>query len=251
MNSAAMTVSLVENFKELKLNTIAKRFEDALRQAREQGIDHADFLLELTEAEIAVRQQNREKRRLKEAHFPLLKTLENFDFGYASNLNKLEFMQLVSGEYLNEHRNVIFLGRSGTGKTHLATALGIEACKSGKRVRFVTACRLVNELSEAKKDNDLQKSLKRYSKYDLLIVDELGYVPISRNGSQLLFQVFADRHELKSVIVTSNLGFADWTQIFEDQNLTAALLDRLTCRAHVFSCTWASYRLASSLNKKS
>jgi len=250
MNNAAMTVALVENFKELKLLTIAKRFEDALRQAREQGADYTDFLMELTDAEIEVRQQNREKRRLKEAQFPLLKTLENFDFSYAAALNKRDFMQIVAGEYLEQHKNVIFLGRSGTGKTHLATSLGIEACKVGKRVRFVTVCRLVNELSEAKKDGELQRILKRYSKYDLLIVDELGYVPISRNGSQLLFQVFADRHELKSVIVTSNLGFADWTQIFNDHNLTAALLDRLTCRAHIFSCTWESYRLASSLNRK-
>jgi DNA replication protein DnaC len=180
----------------------------------------------------------------------LLKTLENFDFSYAAALNKRDFMQIVDGEYIEQHRNVIFLGRSGTGRTHLATSRGIEACKAGKKVRFVTACRLVNELSEPKKDGELQRILKRYSKYDLLIVDELGYVPISRNGSQLLFQVFADRHELKSVIVASNLGFADWTQIFDDHNLTAALLDRLTCRAHIFSCTWESYRLASSLNRK-
>jgi DNA replication protein DnaC len=144
---------------------------------------------------------------------------------------------------------VIFLGKSGTGKTHLATSLGIEACKQGFRTRFVTGCGLVNELVEAQEERNLSRLLKRYAGYDLLILDELGYVPFSKLGAELLFQVLAERHERKSVIVTSNLGFADWTQIFGEATLTAALLDRLTHRAAILSCSWSSFRLQDTLKQ--
>ena len=250
--NAAVTAVLSANLKTLKLSHIANELDASLRQARESGLDYAEFLLQLTEHELQVRSENRQKRRIKEAKFPLLKSLEGFNFEIARDLDKRLIKELCSGQYIKEHRNVIFLGRSGTGKTHLATALGIEACKQGIRTRFVTAYGLANELIEARYEKELKRTLERYSRYGLLILDELGYVPFSKEGSELLFQVLAERHERASIIITSNLGFGDWTQVFGDANLTAALLDRLTHKAYIINCNWESYRLRESLkNQKS
>ena len=157
---------------------------------------------------------------------------------------------LIGGSNIKECRNVIFLGRSGTGKTHMATALGIEACKNNFRTRFVTCYGLVNELIEARQQRTLQRLIQRYVRYDLLILDELGYIPFSKEGAELLFQVLAERHEKGSVMITTNLGFADWTQVFGDPVMTAALLDRLTHKAHIINCTWESYRLKQSLKER-
>jgi len=157
--------------------------------------------------------------------------------------------ELAEGEYIRQHRNIIFLGKSGTGKTHLATALGIEACRQNKRVRFTAAYSLVNELVEGRADKDLGRMLGKFSRYDLLIVDELGYVPFSKEGAELLFQVLAERHERGSVIITTNLGFGNWTEVFRDPNMTAALLDRLTHKAHIIECSWDSYRLKQTLKE--
>ena len=154
------------------------------------------------------------------------------------------------GEYISQHRNVIFLGKSGTGKTHLATGLGVEACRQGISTRFVTGCGLANELLEANQGHTLRRMIHRYARYGLLILDELGYVPFSKEGAELLFQVLAERHERGSVIITSNLGFADWTQVFGEPTLTAALLDRLTHKANIISCDWESFRLQESLKAK-
>jgi DNA replication protein DnaC len=210
-------------------------------------MDYAELLLQMTDHELRIRADNRLKRRLKEAKFPLLKTMEGFNFKVAADLDRRLIRELCSGEYVKEHKNVIFLGKSGTGKTHLATALGVEACRQGVRTRFVTACGLVNELIEARQEKDLQRILKRYGRYGLLVLDELGYIPFSQEGAELLFQVLAERHERGSVIITSNLGFGDWTQVFGDANLTAALLDRLTHKAHIIECSWQSYRLQEAL----
>jgi len=249
MNAAVMA-SLNENLQSLRLTHMAKELESALRQARESGLDYAEFLLRLTEHEIRIRSENRLKRRLQEARFPLLKTMEGFDFASAPELDKRLIRQLCTGDYVKERKNVIFLGKSGTGKTHLATALGVEACRQGIRTRFTTACGLANELIEARHEKDLQRILKRYRSFGLLILDELGYIPFSKEGAELLFQVLAERHERGSVIITSNLGFGDWTQVFGDANLTAALLDRLTHKAHIIECTWESYRLQEALQNQ-
>jgi DNA replication protein DnaC len=241
---------LKANLKKLRLSTMSGHIESHIRQAIASGEGYGEFLLSLTEAELQVRGENSLKRRLKEARFPLLKTLEHFDFEYANGLNALLIRELCECQYISEHRNIIFLGKSGTGKTHLATSLGIEACRHGIRTRFVSACGLVNELIEAKTEKTLQRKLKQYERYGLLIIDELGYVPFSQEGSRLLFQVLASRNEMKSVIITSNLGFGEWTQIFGDVSLTGALLDRLTHRAEIISCQWDSYRLKESLKRK-
>lgn len=247
---AAVKAQLLANLKALKLSAMISQLEGCLRQARESSEDYAEFLLNLTELEVATRMENGRKRRLRDAKFPLLKPLEIFKFEAAPDLDTRLIKDLAGGRYIKDARNVIFLGRSGTGKTHLATALGMEACRQGVRTRFVTGCGLANELIEARDEKRLARVIKRYAGYGLLIIDELGYVPFSKEGAELLFQALAERHERKSIIITTNLGFGDWTQIFGDPTLTAALLDRVTHKAHVVNCTWESYRLKDTLKNK-
>ena len=247
---AATLVALRENLKALTLSTMARGLESRLRQAKESGAGYDEFLLDLTTDELQARAENRLSRRVREAKFPLLKTLEEFDFNAAHGLDIRLIRELSGCDYIKERRNIIFLGRSGTGKTHLATALGVDACRNNYRTRFISGYALVNELIEARKDRDLQRLVQRYARYDLLILDELGYIPFSKEGAELLFQVLAERQEKGSVIITTNLGFADWTQVFGDPVMTAALLDRLTHRAHIVNCQWDSYRLKQSLQGK-
>jgi DNA replication protein DnaC len=243
-------VQLAENLKFLKLAAMNANLETCLRQARESGSDFSEFLLNLTELEVATRMENGRKRRVRQARFPLLKPIDTFDFEAAKDCDIRLIKQLLTGEYVREARNVIFLGKSGTGKTHLATALGMEACRIGVRTRFTTACELANELIEARNEKILSRVLKRYFGYGLLVIDELGYVPFSQEAAELLFQVLAERHERKSVIITSNMGFGDWTRIFGEPTLTAALLDRVTHKAHIVNCHWESYRLKETLKQK-
>ena len=247
---AAVKAQLLANLKTLKLSAMISQLEGCLRQARESSEDYAEFLLNLTELEVATRMENGRKRRLRDAKFPLLKPLEVFKFEAAPDLDTRLIKDLAGGRYIKDARNVIFLGRSGTGKTHLATALGMEACRQGIRTRFVTGCALANELIEARDEKILARVIKRYASYGLLIVDELGYVPFSKEGAELMFQVLAERHERRSVIITTNLGFGDWTQIFGDPTLTAALLDRITHKAFTINCTWESYRLKDTLKNR-
>jgi DNA replication protein DnaC len=249
MNAAVMA-ELASNLRLLKLSAMVSHLESHLRQAREAGQGYDEFLLGLTEVEVMTRVENGRKRRIREARFPLLKPLETFNFEAAPGLDIRLIKELCEGQYIKEARNVIFLGRSGTGKTHLAIALGMEACREGVRTRFVTGCGLANELIEARDEKTLGRVIKRYAGYGLLIIDELGYVPLSKEGAELIFQVLAERHERRSVIITTNLGFGDWTQVFGDSTLTAALLDRVTHKAFIISCTWDSYRLKETLKRR-
>jgi len=244
-------VLLKENLKLLKLSNVLRQLETFVRQAKESGTDYGEFLLSLTEMELQMRAENRLKRRVREAKFPLIKTLETFDYTAAPGLDLRLLRELETGDYIREHRNIILLGSSGTGKTHLATGLGDTACGQGSTTRFVTGCGLANELIEAQTAKTLSRVIQRTARNDLLVLDELGYVPFSREGSQLLFQLLAERYERTSVIITTNLGFADWTQLFGDPTLTAALLDRVTHKAHIVMCDWDSYRLRESLKRKS
>ena len=248
--NAGTLMELQANLKTLTLSTMARNMEGFVRQARETGIGHDEFLLNMTVAELQARSESRLNRRIREAKFPLLKPLETFDLSAVPELDLRLFRELAGDGYIKAHRNVIFLGRSGVGKTHMATALGIEACKNNFRTRFITCYGLVNELIEARQERTLQRLLQRYAHYDLLVLDELGYVPFSKEGSELLFQVLAERHEKGSVMITTNLGFADWTQVFGDPVMTAAILDRLTHKAHIIPCPWDSYRLKQSLKEK-
>ena len=248
--NAGMKALLIENLKSLKLSAMIANLAGHLRQAKQDKLEYEEFLLNLTEAEVQVRKENGCKRRLREAKFPLIKPLETFDFGAAPQLDARLIKELSGCEYVDKSRNIIFLGKSGTGKSHLATGLGMEACKQGIRTRFVTGCGLANELIEARDEKTLARAVKRYAGYGLLIIDELGYVPFSKEGAQLIFQILAERHERKPVMITTNMGFGDWTQIFGDPSMTAALLDRITHKAHVISCTWESYRLKETLKNK-
>ena len=247
--NAGMKALLTENLKSLKLSTMIRNLAGHLRQAKQDKLGYDEFLLNLTEVEVQVRKENGRKRRLREAKFPLLKPLETFDFGAAPELDARLIKELSGCQYVHKARNIIFLGKSGTGKTHLATGLGMEACKQGVRTRFVTGCGLANELIEARDEKTLARAVKRYAGYGLLIVDELGYVPFSKEGAQLIFQILAERHERKPVMITTNMGFGDWTQIFGDPSMTAALLDRITHKAHVINCSWESYRLKETLKR--
>ncbi|OPY70390.1 MAG: DNA replication protein DnaC [Syntrophorhabdus sp. PtaU1.Bin002] len=241
---------LADHLKQLKLTTILRCYNAPARQARESGTEYEDFLLSLIESEMEARADNRLKRRIRDARFPLMKTMEGFDFD-ATSLDRRLIRELAEGGYIGERRNIIFVGKTGTGKTHLATALGLEACRQGIRTRFVTGAGLTNELIEARSERVVNRLIQKTSRFGLLILDELGYVPFSREGSQLLFQLLAERYERASVIITTNLGFADWTQLFGDPTLTAALLDRLTHKAHIVMCDWDSYRLRESLKRRS
>lgn len=247
--NAGMKALLNENLKALRLSTMMRNLKGYLRQAKQDKLSYEEFLLNLTEIEVQVRKENGRKRRLREAKFPLLKPLEGFNFDAAADLDARLIKDLSNCDYVKKSRNVIFMGKSGTGKTHLATALGMEACKQGVRTRFVTGCGLANELIEARDEKILARSIKRYAGYGLLIIDELGYVPFSKEGAQLIFQILAERHERKPVMITTNMGFGDWTQIFGDPNMTAALLDRITHKSHIINCTWESYRLKETLKK--
>lgn len=249
--NAGMKALLIENLKKLKLSTMIHNLEGLIRQAKQEKLSYEEFILNLSEAEVQTRQENGRKRRLLEAKFPILKPMEIFDFDAAPELDVRLMKELSNCDFAKKSRNIVFVGKSGTGKTHLATALGMEACKQGIRTRFVTGCGLANELIEARDEKLLGRAVKRYAGYGLLIIDELGYVPFSKEGAQLIFQILAERHERKPVIITTNMGFGDWTQIFGDPSMTAALLDRVTHKAYVINCNWDSYRLKETLKRSS
>ncbi|TBL67345.1 IS21-like element helper ATPase IstB [Paenibacillus thalictri] len=243
-----VTHLLVEAYaKRLRLPTIKRQFRELAKDAAERQIPYEDFLAALLEQEVLQRDANFVASRIKAARFPQAKTLDQFEFQAIPTVNKPKVLQLARCEYLEKAENVIFLGNSGTGKTHLAIALGMEACRQGYSVQFWTAARLCNELLEAQSEKRLLALEKQWLKADLVIVDEVGYVPLTKTGAELFFQQFAARHERGSTIVTSNLEFADWTQVFKDEQMTAALVDRLTHRSHIFAMNGDSYRFKQSM----
>lgn len=216
------------------------------REAAEADENYDQYLLRLTELEVATRSANALSARIKSAGFPALKDLETYDFGVMPSLSKQKILELARGQWIEEKTNACFIGNAGTGKTHLSVALGQAACRAGKRVRFLTAATLVNQLEEAQKQYRLERLLSALEKVDLLIVDELGYLSFSRSGAELLFQVFADRYERRSILITSNLPFGEWGQVFQGERMTAALLDRFTHRCHIFEMNGESYRFRES-----
>lgn len=244
---------LKNNLKLLRLPTVAAEFAKLSREASDSGESHEQYLLRLTELEVAARAGNALRARIKLAGFPVLKDLDAYDFTLTPGLSKQKVLELARGEWIGQNYNVCLIGNAGTGKTHLAIALGQAACRLGKRVRFYTAAALVNLLEEAQKQYRLERLLAQLDKADLLVVDELGYLSFSRVGAELLFQVFADRYERASILITSNLPFGDWGQVFQGERMTAALLDRLTHRCHIFEMNGESYRFRESAkqNKES
>jgi DNA replication protein DnaC len=241
---------LKTNLKQLRLPTVSAEFEKLAREAAEADERYETYLLRLTELEVASRQSNALQARIKAAGFPVEKDFDTFDFTVIPALNKPKILELARGEWIDEHANCCFVGSVGTGKTHIATALGLAACRQGKRVRFFTAANLVTRLEEAQKQYQLDRFLVQLDKTDLLICDELGYLSFSRGGAELLFQVFADRYERASLLITSNLAFSEWGQVFQGERMTAALLDRLTHRCHIFEMNAESYRFRESVKAK-
>lgn len=238
------------NLKQLRLPAMHAEFEKLAGEAANSNESYQQFLLRLTELEVAARSANVIKARIRAAGFPVYKDFDTFDFTAAPALNKPKILELSRGEWLAERYNCCLIGNSGTGKTHVATALGLAACRQGRRVRFYTAAALVNRLEQAQKQYRLDRFLSQLDKTDLLICDELGYLSFSRPGAELLFQVFADRYERKSLLLTSNLPFSEWGQIFQGDRMTAALLDRLTHRCHIFEMNGESYRFRESMKAK-
>jgi DNA replication protein DnaC len=236
--------------KQLRMPTVASHYRSLAREAEERNLSYEEYLLALLEAESESREENQKQRRLKQAAFPVHKTLESYDFSLMPSLNRNRFLTLSKGDFVEKKENIIFLGNSGTGKSHLASGLGIEMIKNGYKVKFITAAELVEELLLANEEHKLVALEKRWLKFDVIVVDELGYVPFTKVGSELLFQFFASRYERASVMITTNLEFTEWTSIFGDEKMTAALLDRLTHKAHILLLNGESYRFRQSMKNR-
>jgi DNA replication protein DnaC len=241
---------LRSNLKQLRLPAMHAEFDKLAREAATANEGYEQYLLRLTELEVAARASNAVTARIRAADFPVAKDFDTFDFSAVPSLSKPKVLELARGEWIEQRANVCLVGSPGTGKTHLATALGLAACRQGKRVRFTTAAALVTRLEEAQKQYQLDRVLNGLDRTDLLICDELGYLSFSRVGAELLFQVFADRYERRSLLVTSNLAFSEWGQIFQGERMTAALLDRLTHRCHIFEMNGESFRFRESMKNK-
>jgi DNA replication protein DnaC len=228
--------------RQLRLPSFVKFYPQFAADAARNNQDAVRFLLALAEQEINQRQQNVLQERLKAARFPLLKELADFDFSYLPQLNKNQILDLARGEFIQHKQSLIFIGNPGLGKTHLALGLAAAACRQGRRVRFWTAAGLVNELLQAQDEHRLHRFIASALKLNLVVLDELGFIPFSQNGSQALFTFCSELYERLALIITTNLKFADWVQIFGDERLTAALLDRLTHHAHIIELLGESYR---------
>ena len=240
------TLLLEHHLKELKLPTFLREYGKLASQCAAEGVSHPDYLLRLAELEVTDRHQRMVQRRIRAARFPATKSLDTFDFSAIPAVNQPLVMQLARCEYIEHHENVIAIGNSGTGKTHVALGLGLAACQRGLSVGFTTAAALVNELVEARDQRRLLNLQRQLSRLKLLIIDELGFVPLSHTGAELLFEVFSQRYERGSILVTTNLPFDEWTQVFGSERLTGALLDRLTHHVHILEMNGDSYRLRGS-----
>ncbi len=244
------TVLIRHHLKALKLPTMHGECEKVAARAARENLDHLAFLLALCELELVERERRAAERRLKAAKFPAYKTLDEFDFAMQLSLNKPLVLELMKGEYLDQRENILLVGASGTGKTHLATSLGIAACSTGRKVRFFRVTELITTLMEARDDRQLLRLRTQLAKQDLLILDELGYVPASKVGAELLFDIISTAYERQSLIVTTNLPFEKWTEVLGNERLTGAVLDRLTHRCHILETRGESYRLQDARRRQ-
>ena len=246
MNENKPTVLLEHYLKELKLPTFLREYRKIAELCGQDRTDYQTFLLRLVEREIQDREVRARERRIKAAKFPVLKTLDSFDFTSQPSINQPLIRELMSGDYIDRHENVLLIGNSGTGKTHLGTALAFAACQQGRKVRFYSATGMVTTLLERREERQLERFNRQLERLELIVLDELGYIPFSKAGAELLFEVISRAYERTSLILTSNLPFESWTEILGSQRLTGALLDRLTHRIHILEANGESYRLRES-----
>jgi DNA replication protein DnaC len=248
---ADVTIDLLKTqLRQLRLPTMVREFEKLARDAAATNQTFTQFLLRLTEIELAARSAKAIATRIKNAGFPMIKDFDTYDFTAMPGLSKPKVLELGRCEWIGEKSNCCLVGSHGTGKTHISIGLGLAACRAGLRVRFFTAAALVSQLEKEQKQYTLDRFLRQLDRAHLLSCDELGYVTLSRGGVELLFRVFADRYERGSILVTSNLPFSEWNQIFQGERMTAALLDRLTHHCHIFEMNGESYRFRESMKTK-
>jgi len=242
---------LLETYlRKLHLPAFIRHYQSFAQDAAQENLDYSRYLLALVESEIQTREQNRIQLRVKAARFPTHKELADFDFSALPNLNKAHILDLARGDYITKHQTLIFIGNPGLGKTHLAISLALMACRMGRRVRFWTAAGLVNELLVAQEENRLHRFIAMAHKQDLIVLDELGFIPFTANGAHALFTFCSELYERTAMILTTNLQFANWIQLFGDERLTAALLDRLTHHAHIVELTGESFRFRQRMREK-
>ncbi len=245
------TTMLLETYlKQLRLPTFLHNYNRFAEDAAQNDLCYDRYLLALAKQEVAHWEENRKVRRIKAARFPVPKELADFDFSCVPGLNKQRVLELARGSYLDKAEPIIMVGNPGLGKTHVATGLALAACRQGHRVRFYNAAGLVNELIRAQDEHQLPKFLSTALRHRLIVLDELGFIPFSPTGAQLIFQFCSTLYERVAMIVTTNLRFADWTQVFGDERLTAALLDRLTHKAHILEFIGESYRFRQRMQRE-
>ena len=238
---------LLENYlKRLRLPVIGRSYAKVAQEAANGNLSYERYLLALVEQEVLQREQNAFALRMKQAGFPVLKSLEGFDFSASPGIDKQRILQLAECQWIDRAEVVILVGNPGVGKSHCAIALGAEACRRGRRVRYFSAENLATAIVESKAQMVYGKLQKQLERTDVVVVDELGYVSLSRESAQALFHFFSERHERRSVIITTNLEFGKWTEVFGEERMTAALLDRITHKAHIFLATGESYRFRES-----
>lgn len=250
MSTEVPEILLSHYLKTLKLPTFQREYQKVARLCATEGVDHVGYLFRLSEREMIERDRRKVERRIKAAKFPVVKSLDSFDFTAIPKLNKMQVLELARCEWIERRENVIALGPSGTGKTHVALGLGLSACQKGLSVGFTTAAALVSEMMEARDERRLLRFQKQMAAYQLLIIDELGFVPLSKTGAELLFELISQRYERGATLITSNLPFDEWTETLGSERLTGALLDRITHHVNILEMNGDSYRLAQSRARK-
>ena len=248
--SGKSTVLLEHHLKSLKLPTMKNEYKVLAQRCAKDNSDYATYLLRLVEREVTERQHRAMERRIKAAKFPVIKTIDSFNFKAQPSIKEALVKELLVGEFIDKSENIILIGNSGTGKTHLATAIGFAACSAGKKVRYYSVTNLVTQLLEKREERQLERFEKQLEKQDLLILDELGYVPFSKAGAELLFEVVSRAYERTSLIVTTNLPFAEWIEVTGNERLTGAMLDRLTHKVHIIEANGESFRLKEAKRRR-
>ena len=250
MNTPKTTVLLEHHLKALKLPTVLREYVPVAAACGQEKADYATYLLRLTERELLDRERRAADRRLQAARLPVIKTLDTFEFACQPSVNETLVRELMRGQYIADRENVLIIGNSGTGKTHLATALAFAACAQGRRVRFFTVTQLARQLLETREERTSQRLFAQLERCHLLVLDELGYVPFTKIGAELLFEVVSRAYERLSLIVTTNLPFERWAEVLGCERLTGATLDRLTHRCHIIECNGDSYRLKDAKRRR-